>query len=364
MQLCAANFRVLAVFAALSAPGLLLFSACSEARPQYQVVRTLSLPGDGGWDDLTFEQGGHRLFIAHGTRVDVIDTHSLKRVGEIADTPGVHGIAIAADLGRGYVSAGAASTIVVFDLKTLARVKEIKATGENPDAIIYDPATRRVFSFNGRGRNATVIDALSNEVIGTIALDAKPEFARADGHGRIFVNLEDKNSLAVIDSRGLTVQAVWPITGCEEPSGLALDPLAGQLFPVCGNHVMAVMDANTGHVSGTAPIGEGADGAGFDPGAHLIFASCGAGVLTTVTRNASGVPAVSQTLATQRGARTMTLDEKSHRIYLVTADFGPPPAATAEHPHPRPAILPGTFRLLVVAPHPEKQTVSPDGKGP
>jgi DNA-binding beta-propeller fold protein YncE len=353
----------LAQMTALCGLGLLLCCGVGEARPQYRIVSTLDLPGDGGWDDMTFEQGGHRLFIAHGTRVDVIDTRSLRRIGEIADTPGVHGIALAPELGRGYVSAGATSTIVVFDLKTLTRLKDIKATGDNPDAIVYDPDTRRVFSFNGRGRNATVIDAVSNEVIGTIALDAKPEFARPDGRGQIFVNLEDKNSVAVIDSRDLTVRAVWPISGCEEPSGLALDATARQLFPVCDNRVMAVMDANTGRVLGTAPIGEGADGAGFDPAARLAFASCGEGVLTAVTRAGSGTPEVAQTLATQRGARTMTLDERTHRIYLVTASFGPPPPATAEHPHPRPTILPGTFRLLVVAPHAEKMTATPGAAG-
>ena len=175
----------------------------------------------------------------------------MTRVGEIADTPGVHGVALAPDLGRGYVSAGAASTIVVFDLKTLARLKDIKSTGENPDAILYDAATRRVFAFNGRGRNATVIDAVSNEVVGTIALDAKPEFARADGQGHVYVNLEDKNSLAVIDSRALTLLSVWPIAGCEEPSGLALNAQGKQLFAACGNRVMAVIDASfrarTGH---------------------------------------------------------------------------------------------------------------------
>ena len=201
----------------------LLLAAPALGRPLYQLAGSLGLPGEEGWDYLTFEQGGSRLFISHGTHVEVVDVDRMKRVGEIADTPGVHGVALAPDLGRGYVSAGAASTIVVFDLKTLARLKEIKSTGENPDAILYDAATRRVFAFNGRGRNATVIDAVSNEVVGTIALDAKPEFARADGQGHVYVNLEDKNSLAVIDSRALTLLSVWPIAGCEEPSGLALN---------------------------------------------------------------------------------------------------------------------------------------------
>lgn len=351
--------------AALVAAGAvtLLTPLPATAAPGYRLVSTLSLPGDGGWDDLTFEQGGHRLFIAHGTRVDVIDTRTLKRVGEVADTPGVHGIALAADLGRGYVSAGGAGMVVVFDLQTLARLKEIKTTGENPDAIIYDEATRRVFAFNGRGRNATVIDAVSNEVVATIALDAKPEFARADGRGHVYVNLEDKNSVAVIDSRALNVAAVWQIPGCEEPSGLALDRRGNRLFPACGNKVMVVMDAGNGSVLGTAPIGEGVDGTAFDPGARLAFASCGEGVLSVVYPR-GGAAEVVQTVTTERGARTMTLDERSHRIYLVTASYGAAPAATPEHPHPRPAILPGTFRLLVVIQHREKTTAPANGNSP
>jgi DNA-binding beta-propeller fold protein YncE len=263
----------------------------------------------------------------------------------------VHGIALATDVGHGYISAGRSSTIVVFDLKSLARLKEIKATGENPDAIIYDSATHRVFSFNGRGRNATVIDVKTDEVIGTIPLDAKPEFAVSDGKGRVYVNLEDKSSIAQIDAQHLKVTAVWPITGCEEPSGLAIDIAGQRLFAGCGNKVMAVIDTKSGHTLGTAPIGEGVDGAKYDSGMRLAFASCGGdAVLTAVGTSASGAPQVAQSVTTQRGARTMALDEHAHRLFLVTANFGPPPAATPEHPHPRPAILPGTFRLLVVEP--------------
>ena len=227
----------------LAGSALLLGAASAEALPQYRLEQTLKLAGDGGWDYLTFEPGSQRLFIARGTRVEVVDTQRLERVGEISDTPGVHGIALAPELGRGYISAGGTSTIVVFDLKTLARIKDIKSTGETPDSIVYEPATQRVFAFNGRGHNATVIDAVSNEVAGTIALDAKPEEARADGAGRVYVNFEDKNSLAVIDARTLTVQAVIPLTGCDSPSGLALNAGARQLFAACANHVMVAVDA-------------------------------------------------------------------------------------------------------------------------
>jgi DNA-binding beta-propeller fold protein YncE len=339
--------------------GLLCGAVSAEALPQYRIEKIVKLSGDGGWDLLTFDPAGQRLFIARGTRVEVLDTQGLTLIGEIGDTHGVHGIALAPELGRGYISAGGTSTIVVFDLKTLARVKDIKSTGETPDSIIYDSATRRVFAFNGRGRNVTVIDAVSDEVTGTIALQAKPEEARADGAGHVYVNLQDKNSLAVIDARALSVQSVIPLSGCEDPSGLALDAAAQRLFAVCDNHVMVVVDGAAGHVVGSAPIGASPDGAGYDAGARLAFASCGEGVLTVVAPAGNGSPQVVQTVPTQRGARTMTLDERRHRIYLVTADYGATPAATAEHPHPRPAILPGTTRLLVIAPHLEKQTDNP-----
>jgi len=325
-------------------------TAQAVGAPHYHITHQVPLPGDEGWDYLTFEQGGQRLFVSHGTRVLVVDTDKLTVVGEIPDTPGVHGIALAPELGRGFVSAGRSGTVVVFDLKSLARLKEIKVTGENPDAILYDPASQRVFTFNGRGRNATAIDARTDEVLGTIPLDAKPEFAATDGKGRIYVNLEDRNSLAVIDPVKLSVVSVWPVKGCEEPSGLALDASHARLFPVCANKAMPVIDATSGKVLGTAAIGGGPDAAAFDPGTGLAFASCGEGKLTVVRTSSSGHPEMAESVATQRGARTMALDLARHRVFLVTADFGPPPAATATDPHPRPARVPGSFRLLVLEP--------------
>jgi DNA-binding beta-propeller fold protein YncE len=348
--------------AALALAMLASAGADAAARPQYHIAHEVNLPGDEGWDYLTYEQGAHRLFIAHGSQVQVLDTHQLTLAGTIADTPGAHGIALAPDLGRGYVSAGRTSVIVVFDLKTLARLKEIKSTGENPDAILYDEPTHRVFAFNGRGRSATVIDAKSDTVVGTIPLDAKPEFAASDGQGHVYVNLEDKSSIAVIDPQGLSVSAVWPIAGCEEPSALAIDRAGQRLFAGCDNKVMAVVDATSGRVLGTAPIGEGVDAAAYDPGAKLAFASCGEGVITAVAVKSSGAPEVVQSIPTQRGARTMALDERSHRLFTVTANFGTPPAATPEHPHPRPPILPGTFRVLVI--EPTGMAMKPAATGP
>jgi DNA-binding beta-propeller fold protein YncE len=341
--------RLSALLALLPLLGLAPPAASQAAgTPHYRITQQLPLPGDEGWDYLIYEQGGHRLFVSHGSRVLVIDADKLRVVGEIPDTPGVHGIALAPELNRGYVSAGRSGVVVVFDLKSLARLKEIKVTGENPDAILYDPATRRVFTFNGRGRNATAIDATTEQVIGTIALDAKPEFAATDGKGHVYVNLEDKNSLAALDPKKLSVSSVWPLTGCEEPSGLALDAARGHLMPVCGNKVMPVVDAATGQQLGSAPIGDGPDAAGYDPGTGLAFASCGEGTLTVVRIAPSGRPEVVQKATTQRGARTMALDLEKHRVFSITADFSPPPPATAEQPHPRPAIVPESVRLLVL----------------
>ena len=347
-----------ALLCALAA--LLGAAAPVAARPQYAIGRTLAVPGDGSWDYLTFEQGGKRLFIAHGDRVEVIDTERLVKVGEIPSTPGVHGIALAPLLRRGFISAGAASTIVVFDLDTLARLAEVHSTGENPDAITYEPVSRRVFAFNGRSDSATVLDATSNAVVATVPLGGKPEFAVADGHGRVYVNLEDRSSIAVIDAPTLSLSATWPLAGCERPTGLALDATAGRLYSVCLNRVMAVTDAKGGASLGTVPIGGGADAAAYDPTARLAFAACGAGELTVVAHDARGAAQVVQSLTTQPGARTLALDERSHRIYLVTASFGPAPPPGSG----RPPILPGSFRLLVLESHREKFTTSSEERQP
>jgi hypothetical protein len=305
----------------------------------------VSLPGDEGWDELTYDANSERLFIAHGTRVLVVDAHTLKVAGEVPDVPGAHGIALAPELGQGFASAGRANVLVVFDLKSLARITEL-ATGENPDAVLYDPFTQRLFSFNGRGRNATVFDARSRQVAGTVALDAKPESAVSDGAGKIYVNLEDKSSIAVLDAHTLKVSAVWPLKGCEEPTGLALEVREHWLTTVCGNRVLAVIDARSGRQLGTAVIGGGVDGVAMDH--HVALASCGEGVLSLVRLNERGIPELAESIPTQRGARTLALDPATRRVFLVTADFGAAPAATAERPHPRPGQLPGTFRLLIV----------------
>lgn len=298
------------------------------------------------------DSASRRLYVSRGTRVVVLDADSGAAVGEIPGTAGVHGIALAPDSKRGFTSNGRTATVTIFDTGTLAATGEVKVTGENPDAILYDPASRRVFTFNGRGRNATAIDAAAGTVAGTIPLDGKPEFAAADGKGRVFVNIEDKNEVTAIDARALRVEKSWPLPRCEEPTGMAIDAARARLFVVCHSRVMVVMDSNDGHVVATLPIGEGVDAAAFDPGTSLAFASNGEGTLTVVREDGPDSFRVVENAVTQRGARTMALDEKTHRIFLATAEFGPPPAATPEQPRPRPSIVPGSFTILVMEPRP------------
>jgi DNA-binding beta-propeller fold protein YncE len=278
----------------------------------------------------------------------VIDADSGQSVGDIADTPGVHGIALAPELGRGFTSNGREGTVSIFDIKTLATGNKVKV-GENPDAILYDPATKRVFTFNGRSQDSTAIDATSGKVLGTIKLDGKPEFAASDAKGEVFVNIEDKSELVAIDPNKLEVKAKWPLAPCTEPSGLAIDRKNSRLFVGCDNKMMAVVDAESGKILATPAIGEGVDATAFDAETGLAFASCGEGVLTVVKEESPGKFSVAENVPTQQGARTLALDAKTHNVFVVTAKFGPPPAATADNPHPRRTILPDSFLVLVLS---------------
>ena len=332
---------------------LLMITSVAVASAQtapggYTLTRSIAVGGEGGWDYIKADAATHRLYVSHATEVEVVDTVKGAVIGKIPDTPGVHGIALAPELGHGFISAGRAGSVTVFDLKTLATITTIKVTGENPDAIAYEPATKRVFTFNGRSSNATAIDATTNQVVGTIALDGKPEFAVADGKGAMFVNLEDKSMIVKLDPRSLEVKARWPLAPCEEPSGLAMDVATRRLFSVCSNAMMAVVDADSGRVVTTLPTGEGTDAAAFDPGTKLAFSSNGEGTVTVVREDSPEKFTVVGNVQTKRGARTMTLDEKTHTLYLPTAQFGPPPSPTPERPRPRPSVLPGTFEVLVV----------------
>jgi len=315
--------------------------------PGYHIIRTWELGGEGGWDYLTIDPDARRLYISRAVKVIVIDADSGKPVGEISDTPGVHGIALAPEMGKGFVSNGRENTVSVFDLKTLNTTQKIKV-GNGPDAILYDPATKRVFTFNAHSQDATAIDADKESVVGTIPLGSKPEFAQSDAKGTIFVNMEEKNSLYALDPVKLTVKSRWALPGCEGPTGLAIDRPHRRLFSGC-DKIMAITDADSGQEVASPPVGDGVDATSYDDETGLAFASAGEGKLTVVQSEGGDHYRVAEEVATQRGARTMALDPKTHNLYLVTAQFGPPPAPTAENPHPRPAILPGSFVVLVVA---------------
>jgi DNA-binding beta-propeller fold protein YncE len=326
---------------------LLLVSMAASAGSGYHLLKKIPLGGEGGWDYLTFDPDSRRLYISRATHVIVIDPASGKVVGDIPDTAGVHGIALAPKLGRGFTSNGRADTVTIFDLKTLASVGQVK-TGQNPDAIVYDPASERVFAMNGRSADATAIDAVTGMVAGTVPLGGKPEFAVADERGHIYVNIEDKSELVVLDPRKLAVEARWPLAPCQEPTGLAIDLEHRRLFAGCSNKLMAVVDAESGKVITTLPIGSGVDATAFDPGLQYAYASNGEGTLTVVHEDSPDKFTVLENVPTQRGARTMALDPRTHQVYLVTADFAPTPPAVPGQPRPRPAVLPNSFVVLAV----------------
>jgi len=326
---------------------LLMAASAAPATGQvYKLVNTYKIGGEGGWDYLTADAAARRLYISRATHVIVLDLDSGKTVGDIADTAGVHGIALAPELGRGFTSNGREGTVSIFDLKTLALISKVKV-GQNPDAILYDPATKRVFTFNGRSQDSTALDAGKGTVLGTIKLDGKPEFAASDGKGGIFVNIEDKSELTVIDANRLEVTTKWPLAPCESPSGLAMDRKNRRLFVGCDNKMMAVVNPDTGKILATPAIGDGVDATAFDDETGLAFASCGEGVLTVVREESADKFSVAENVPTQAGARTMTLDSKTHKAFTVTAKFGPPPAPTADNPNPRRSIVPDTFVVLV-----------------
>ncbi|MBV9670318.1 MAG: YncE family protein, partial [Acidobacteriales bacterium] len=301
-----------------------------------------------GWDYLTADSTHHRLFVSHAGEVVVIDTTSNKIVGKITGMSRIHGIALADDFGTGFISDGANNDVTLFDLKTLQVKSKVKA-GTNPDGIVYDPASKRVFAFNGRSQDATAIDAATGHVDGTIALGGKPEFPVSDGRGNVYDNIEDKNEIVQIDSKSMKVKNHWSIAPCESPSGLAIDTENRRLFAVCDGKKMAVVDADSGKVVATPEIGDGPDAAGYDPGTKLAFSSNGDGTLTVIKQSGKDEYSVAENVTTAKGARTMALDTSSHKVYLSAADLGPAPAATAQTPHPRPSIVPNSFKVLVVS---------------
>ncbi len=330
---------------------LSLFSSFAQAAVSgdYAVQQQFILGGPGGWDYLTMDSAADRLFISRSDRVLVVNPRDGSIIATIPDTQGVHGIALAPDLGKGFTSNGRADTVTVFDLQTLKSTGTFEVGGHNPDAILYDAATRKLFTFNGRSQDISVIDPVKGSVLATLPAGGKPEFAAADGAGRVFFNVEDKSQIGVIDSAESRIVATWSIPNCEEPTGLAFDVPHQRLFSVCGNGVLAVTDASSGKHIAEVPIGKGPDAAAFDAQRGLIFSSNGQdGTLTVIHEDDPDHYTVVGTVATQKSARTMALDPATHRIYLVAAQFGSPPAPTADVPHPRPSVLEGSFRILAV----------------
>jgi DNA-binding beta-propeller fold protein YncE len=312
----------------------------------YHLIKKVKLGGEGGWDYLTVDPASRRLYISRGTHVMVVDADEGKVLGDIPNTPGVHGIALVAEMNKGFTSNGKSATSTIFDMKALQPLGEAK-TDKDPDAIIYDPASKRVFTFNGDASSATAIDAATGKAVGAVALGGGPEFAASDGKGHVFVNLVDKSQLVKFDPVTLKVEKTWPLAPCESPSGLAIDAEHEILVVGCHNKMMAFVDGNSGQVIGTVPIGQGVDANRFDAETGLAFASCGDGTVTVAHEDSPDKFSVVDTITTQRGARTMELDPSNHNLYLVSADFGATPAATPEHPRPRPAIVPDTFTLLI-----------------
>jgi YVTN family beta-propeller protein len=324
--------------------GVALMALAAPPAPQYKVVKHVALGGDGGWDYITVDSAERRVYASRGTRMMVVDADSGKLLAEIPDTPGVHGIALAPELNKGFISAGRANNIVVVDLKTL-KARGTVAAGENPDAILYEPKSKRVFAFNGRSKNVTVIDADSEKVLATIPLSGRPEFAAHDGRGRIFVAIEDKGTLAAIDANGMKVTSEWSMAPCDSPTGLAMDRKKGRLFAGCsGNKVMAVVDAQDGKLLASVPIGAGCDGTEFDPATGLAFSANGRdGTVTVVRETAPGKFEAVETVATQVSGRTIALDERTHQLFIPAAKLKPPAAAGQ-----RPTMEPGSFELVVV----------------
>jgi YVTN family beta-propeller protein len=315
-------------------------AAADDPKPEYRVLKTIKLGGTGGWDYLTMDSAARRLYVSRSTRVQVVDVDEGKLVGEVANTPGVHGIALDAKRGQGFTSNGGDNTVTVFDLKTLAEKARVKV-GTGPDGILYDPASDRVFTFNGRGRDATAVNAGTGKVDGTVALGGKPESAVSDEKGTVYVTIEDKNEIVAIDAKKLAVTARWPVAPAAEPVGLSMDRAAGRLFCSCHSKHMAVIDAATGKVLATPPIGRGTDFCVYDPELKRAYSSNGDGTLTVVGEK-DGKYEVVADVKTQAGARTCALDAKTHNVILVTATMKP--AAKGGRPQPEP----DSFVVLVV----------------
>ena len=325
--------------------GFVLSISRLVAQSNYVILNKIHLDGDGGYDYLTADKTNNRLYISHGNIVQVLDVESKKVLANIP-AKRVHGITIADDLNKGYISNGQDSSVTVFDLTTLKTIKNVKVTGANPDAILYDKFSKKVFAFNGRSNNATVIDAKTDLVAATIALSGKPEFSASDENGKVYVNIEDKNEITVINTTTLKAERTWSIAPGEEPTGLALDNKTHRLFSVCGNKLMMIVNAETGKVSTSLPIGDGCDGVAFDTELKRAYSSNGEGTVTVVQEENENTYKVIETIKTEKGARTITVNSKTHHVFLPVAEREEAPKATPENPRPRAAFKPNSFTII------------------
>jgi DNA-binding beta-propeller fold protein YncE len=343
MQRKAAGLFAMFLVASLAASLHSLNAASNTA--DYRLAKKITLGGEGGWDYFDVDPGTGHVFIPRGEHIMVLDSNG-KQVADIGGVHGTHAIVFAPELKRAFLSAEA--SVAVLDMEKMQVLPAFDLKGKDPDAILYDASARRVFTFNGGGtKDATAIDATTGEVVGSVPLGGKPETAQADGDGRIYVNVEDKDQIVAFDSKTLKVLHTWPSAPCKDPAGMAIDVAHNRLFVGCRNQMMAMVDYTNGKVVATVPIGKGVDANRFDPGTGLAYASCGDGTITVAHEDSSDKYTVVQTISTQRGARTMALDTKNHNVYTVTAEFEPPPPATPQNPHPWPKVISKTFTLLI-----------------
>ena len=320
-------------------------TAPKAAPAPYRLLNTIAIGGSGGWDYLNVDPAGTRLYVSHGTQVEVIDLKTRKLIGTIPNTPGVHGIEVVPGANRGYITCGRTNQCVVFNLTTLKPITTVP-TGPKPDALLYDAFSKRVVLFSNEGGKSTVLDGKTGLAVGTAELGGDVEAGVSDGRGSIFVNIENKNEIVQFDAQTLAVKKRYSLAPGKEPTGLGYDHKTNRLFSGCANEKLVVTDSRTGKQIAVLPTGKGTDGTVFDPATNNIITSNGVGTLTVIHEDAPNKYTVVANVLTARGARTLALDPKSHHLFTCTADYGPVPAPTADNPNPRPSIVPGTFRVL------------------
>lgn len=335
---------------AMGIAALAVFPSWAATAPGYKVEDKIRIEGDQGWDLLAVDDSSGAVFLTHGDRVQAVDPGTGKLLGTVTGIDGAHGVALVPDIGKGYATSGKDSAVVVFDLKTFTTLARLHTPGAKPDAIQFDPASRRVFAGLAGSDELAAFDVATSKLAGTVSLPGNPELMAVDGKGMLFVNIENKSEVAAIDAKTLKVVSIWPLAPGEEPTGLAVDPDSKRLFAGCHNHLMVALDATTGKVVASLPVGDHIDGAAFDPVLKRAYAPGGDGTLTVIQEQGPDKFTVLETVDTKKGARTIAIDAKTHHLYLPTADYGPMPAASAAQPHQRPPLLPGTFTLLDVFP--------------